>query len=318
MEERVYTHSHTFTKVEEIINAFSIFGNYRRLGYNYIFRGHKDIKYQLIPSVLRKENHESNWQLSTSGKPYDNQSEWEMYQIDLEYNIIKQFFDIADKSGLYIPEVKRIREYIHDFFNSEIRFKSEEWLPDEFLEIAGLAQHYGLPTRLLDWTYDYKVALYFLASGLFDDNTKQSDGVLWALNHTYFEFLKPTVKKSPLHFIRPAYHGNPFLSAQRGLFSIWKINKIGGIELSKNNDYYNLIDRQPLDEKIVNFIDSIEEDHQYLEQEKILYKFTIPHNLKPDILWYLYNDGYSEEYLFPGYHGCVLAIKNSSLLKKFQ
>lgn len=44
--------------------------------------------------------------------------------------------------------------------------------------------------------------------------------------------------------------------------------------------------------------------------EKLFYKFIIPGDLKHDILNNLYVEGYSEEYIFPGFSGVVQAMKN--------
>ena len=41
-----------------------------------------------------------------------------------------------------------------------------------------LAQHYGVPTRLLDWSENPLVALYFAC----EDNSQQEDSVVWMLN----------------------------------------------------------------------------------------------------------------------------------------
>ena len=50
--------------------------------------------------------------------------------------------------------------------------------------------------------------------------------------------------------------------------------------------------------------------------EKAFYKFIIPEELKPEILNELYKEGYSEEYLFPGYDGVTQSVKNRINLDK--
>jgi FRG domain len=50
--------------------------------------------------------------------------------------------------------------------------------PNDYFGWLFLAQHYGLPTRLLDWTENPLVALYF---GVVDKQQEDKDGCIWAL-----------------------------------------------------------------------------------------------------------------------------------------
>lgn len=318
MKKNSYTEKHTFKKLKDIIMSFTKIGSYGNITNTHIFRGESDVKYLLKPSIQRIKDYNNE---KSNSKEYEEKFAEFLYEID----ILRQFFDLSDKSGLKIPKNDFLRKKIHSLNTNFSSHDFENMMQrSDFLEIMGLARHYGLNTRLLDWSYDYKVALYFAVRKL---DKFDKDGRMWALNYDFFENHPYKIDQEnysisiseneslksfsiPLHFYRPEYHMNSNLRAQKGLFSLW--NKI--------SDENSISDKISLDKKIKKQIELSEGMEDYLKDNniKLIYEFIISKDLKIEILEELYKEGYSEEYLFPGYEGVASAINNNLELKKYK
>ncbi len=96
----------------------------------------------------------------------------------------------ADKEWELIPKVQRNfvgeeeellrkeRYYTNDFQARASVFKTSALPIGEYAKWLTLMQHYGLPTRLLDWSRSPLVALYFAVS---DEVQENKDGCIWIL-----------------------------------------------------------------------------------------------------------------------------------------
>ena len=241
----------------------------------------------------------------------------EEYQYLKEANALMKFFENGDRLGLKIPTNQDIRE----LFSHEKKDQSFnlDWPNKDYFELISLAQHYGVPTRALDWSYDYKVSLYFAVKNILNENyvcnKKQNNGVLWAFNYSLLDIDYLGSNKNPfaIKYYRPEYNSNPNLNAQKGLFT-FIINDL------------RYITKKPFDEFIVELLSGTHgfegyDGHKFIhmsESENAFYKFIIPEDKKPEILNDLYLEGYSEEYLFPGYAGVTQSIENRIKLDKLR
>ena len=349
---------HKVTNFKNLLDIITI-NDKQDLRENFIFRGIKNIEYDLIPSAFRHDDEKDNKKINN----YISDSEFQFYlnkqltifdlngdektgflyapidkdekpilqkpkytvrsegelQFKREIYVLLKFLNYADKIGLKIPSNTSIRQQIHNCLDYSDNGE-EMWPKPEFYEIISLAQHHNLPTRALDWSYDYKVALYFAVEDIIDN--RDNDCVLWAFNYNVFEEKNMTPKnidkKEGLIIYRPEYDVNPNLKAQKGLFTFWRIK-----------DYVNMDDDTSFDRIVMNNIirmkskdsDTIKFHlngtlYEIEPDEKIFHKFEISGKLKAKILKELYLDGYGYENIYPDYYGVVKAIETNVKLER--
>jgi len=290
---------------------------YQNLKDGFVFRGHQSGSYKLIPSVLRhklvQRDASGNIVEDDKDAPFDLAGS-EYIQKNVEYLELRKFFDICDKNGLRLPQIDRMR---HTLFNNfdivSFLLSGDDWLPKDLQELAALAQHYGMETRLLDWTTSIDTAIYFAVHKepqLTEEEKTDKDSeyvAIWALNISLLGF----GMNSPLSIIRPPYYGNPNLAAQKGLFTFWNVSglklPLTGANKEDNEEVFEMFkrmtNRTPLNELI-----EAECKKQDIN-ETVMWKLLIPRKDRKELYEYIRKRNVNAASLFPGYEGAVQCIK---------
>lgn len=287
---------YTYNDFESFVSAISYGGElYEIFNSGFIFRGESTDEYTLIPSALRNDNKELLYELGNYAG-----ADCMLRQMVNEFYILRLFYYTCDNENLYVPQCNIRKKPIFDIDNV---FTYETWLPEDLYELAGLAQHYGVPTRLLDWSQDIFVSLYFACIGAMRSIEKKDSEenylVLWALDAYEIETSTIMNKTASIVFIRPSYHGNPNLGAQKGLFTLWEFANKHGRQIGS--------DPTPLDVFLKKNSKS---------DKTLLYKLKLPSRFAPHLYGFLNKLGYHAARIFPGYQGASQKITEDLLCEK--
>jgi FRG domain len=198
----------------------------------------------------------------------------------------------------------------------EVRYSTTEgaraMAAPELLSVLGLAQHHGLPTRLLDWSYDISAATYFACvdaarewvelkaladvGELTDEQQERYEHGLievWALN-LYLTTPDPDegdVASAPFIVVTAPGANIVNLRAQSGLFTLdnpmlfdWDAAEVDAI---------------PMDERLP----------REGQTAPAMRRFQLPLSHSPQLLTLLARERITGARFFPGYDGVVKALR---------
>ncbi|HZS47192.1 MAG TPA: FRG domain-containing protein [Blastocatellia bacterium] len=177
---------------------------------------------------------------------------------------------------------------------------------DSVWDWLAVAQHHGLPTRLLDWTYSPYVAMHFATENV---DRFHADGVIWRVDFTQTNKLLPDVLKRVL-----AEEGSD-------VFTVEMLNRVSKtlqeFDSLSEEDFVIFLEPPSLDDRIVNQFalfslmsrSSARFDEWLKAHDSVFQRIVIPTSLKWEVRDKLDQANITERVLFPGLDGLSRWLK---------
>lgn len=276
-----------------------------------LYRGLSDETYELVPTAHRWDDERRQLVIFKYHRAYSDgmplQNGTERLVASAELAGLKTFFAEANRQGCNLPHSYTLSNGLFREYNNKYMESMHEWYTPDVIELAALAQHSGFPTRLLDWTYDINVALYFATQGIIHklcSGEKVGEHyVIWCIDANRLGLFNDHLKEElPVEFFVPNYADNPNLGAQAGVLAY---NRVCNMD-----EPFSV---KPMDKVITEHYKTIG-----YPQESFFIKLIFPTKDVVSDFKYLHSIGYHAAKLFPGYNGVMRKIQEDEQVKKIE
>ena len=213
------------------------------------------------------------------------------YMLETSFMRLRQRNDQLERHLL-----RNFKKYAHD--NAVAHDSLWHWL--------SIAQHHGLPTRLMDWSYSPFVAMHFATSRLEDFDR---DGAIWVINYEQAHQSLPSTLREALHV-----EGANIFTAEI-LSSI--TNNLEEFDGFSDLPFLLFFEPPSMNQRIVNqyaILSTLSNPKLVVDvwarkHEKLCRKIIIPAKIKWEVRDKLDQANITERVLFPGMDGLTSWLK---------
>lgn len=265
----------------------------------WMFRGQSEAVWSLTPRALRADAFKGFVAGQIQMPPYTFHE-----RLGLERSVVNEFAGLISRFGFEIPDDA---QDLRDRETSELRtVDGIDFPPLRERAIHALAQHYGVPTRLLDWSGRPLYAAYFAAADAAEPGRKpppNSDGrmAIWAVQSWFIEEISRKWEPGAVLVTAPTV-SNPNLHAQMGAFTLVRY-QFKYADGKQPPDGLNPPDLDALFKIPANIENA--RAQRPMPGVAMMLKFTLPQSEAGKLLGYLDLQDVNRASVYPGRHSIV-------------